>query len=150
MTIRRLFPLLFVAMAAVALVPERASAQCWSCGVCRFDSNEEDPEACTGRIQGSPLGFMNCHSEAPCRCELNVYDYGDCLDRADAAATTAETVQLQATLAAIRARKSIPADGPFVYLKQGTDFVVRRKCDRAEMGRVAIAEVHSALIVVGG
>lgn len=50
----------------------------------------------------------------------------------------------------IRARKSIPADGPFVYLKQGTDFVVRRKCDRAEMGRVAIAEVHSALIVVGG
>lgn len=34
MTIRRLFSLLFVAVTATALGPERASAQCWYCGEC--------------------------------------------------------------------------------------------------------------------
>ena len=75
-------------------------------------------------------------------------DFGLCLPVAGA--TDAETVQLEETLAAIKERRSIPADGPFAYLKQGEDFVVRRKCDGTEMGRVAIAEVGSVRIGVGG
>ena len=34
MKIRKLFPLLFVAVAATVLAPERASAQCWYCDDC--------------------------------------------------------------------------------------------------------------------
>ena len=150
MTIRKLFPLPFVAAVAVAMSPERVAAQCWRCDTCSFPSTEPVPQMCVARLQGHPVGWKNCHSDRQCACELRFEDIGFCLDRTDATGMAAEAVQLKGTLAAIRELKPIPADGPFVYLKQGADFVVRRKCDGAEMGRVAIAEVRSGAIVVGG
>ena len=62
----------------------------------------------------------------------------------------AETEQLKETLAAIKTGRSISADGPFVYLRQGADYVVRRRCDAAEVGRVAIADVRPIPVVGAG
>ena len=150
MTIRKLFPLLFVAVAAVVLTPETASAQCWSCGTCNWQSHESpDPSSCDGRLYGEPLGFTNCHEDAPCECELKIQDYGFCFP-GSAGSAAAETEQLKKTLAAIRAGRSISADGPFVYLRQGADYVVRRRCDAAEMGRVAVADIRPVPVVGAG
>ena len=149
MTIRKLFPLLFVAVAAAVLMPETASAQCWWCGVCTWDSDERNPKSCTGRTHGFPVGFTNCHEDAPCACRLDPRDFGICLPW-EAETAAAETEQLKKTLAAIRAGRSISADGPFVYLRQGADYVVRRRCDAAEVGRVAAADLRPVPVVGAG
>ena len=141
MTIRNLFPLLFVAVAAVALGPERAAAQCWYCGPCAFPPEVSDPAMCYGYFT-APIGFTNCsHGEAVCDCAVS--NFGFCFGPRGSAATAAEATQLEETLAAIRARRPIPADGPFFFARRGDDFVVRRKCDAVEVGRVAVAEVRT-------
>ena len=150
MTIRKLFPLLFVAVAAVVLMPETASAQCWWCDTCHWESNEAEPVGCMGRTQGFPIGFHNCNEPSPCACWLDPRDFGFCWDPEAAGTAAAETEQLKKTLAAIRAGRSISADGPFVYLRQGADYVVRRRCDAAEMGRMAVADVRPVPIVGAG
>lgn len=139
MTIRRLFPLLFVAVTATALGPERASAQCWYCGECAFEPEVPDPGMCIGYLT-APIGYTNCsHGEKVCDCSVS--NFGFCWGPRDAASTAAEEAQLEETLAAIRASRPIPADGPFFYARQGEDFVVRRKCDAVELARVAAADV---------
>ena len=150
MTIRKLFPLLLVAVAAVVLMPEAASAQCWWCGGCNWESDEDwAPSSCHGRTQGSPMGYTNCHEDAPCSCRIWLAGWGVCLPwKFETAA--AETEQLKETLAAIRAGRSISADGPFVYLRQGADYVVRRRCDASEMARVAVADIRPVPIVAAG
>ena len=151
MTIRKLFPLLFVAVAAVVLAPEPASAQCWWCDECNWGShNSQDPSSCRGRIQGSPLGYTNCHENAPCVCRLDIRDYGFCLNPEAGGTAAAESEELKETLAAIMAGRSISADGPFFYMRQGADYVVRRRCDAAEMGRVAVADIQPVSIVGAG
>ena len=139
MTIRNLFPLLFVAVAAVALGPERASAQCWYCGECAFTPEVSDPRMCYGYFT-SPIGYTNCvHGEKACDCKA--VNFGFCFGPRNAAATAAEAEELEETLAAIRAGRPISADGLFFYARRGEDFIVRRKCDAVVMGRVAVAEV---------
>ena len=150
MTIRKLFPLLLVAAAALVLMPEKASAQCWRCDTCHWESNERNPKSCHGRTQGFPLGYTNCNEPAPCACWLDTRDFGICLLPWEGGTAAAETEQLKETLAAIRAGRSISADGPFVYLRQGADYVVRRRCDAAEVGRVAIADIRPVPIVGAG
>lgn len=151
MTIRKLFPLLFVAVAAAVLMPETASAQCWWCDKCHWRShNSPRPSSCWGRLQGQPLGYTNCYEDAPCVCRVEIKDYGFCLNPEAAGTAAAETEQLKETLAAIKAGRSIPADGPFVYLRQGTDYVVMRRCGADEVGRVAVAEVSPVPIVGAG
>lgn len=143
MTIRKLFPLLFVAIAAAALLPERASAQlCWYCDECDWD-----PEGtiCRGySVNNSPIiGYLSCSGPEFCTCQRKtpgicyVPEYG--MDEA------AEREKLDESLAAIKAGRSIPADGPFFYVSSGGDLVVRRKCDTAEVARVAVAEVTPVL-----
>ena len=57
MKIRNLFPLLLVAMAAVATMPERASAQgCWYCDKCWWGGGEVG-ESCVLMIPGPLSGF---------------------------------------------------------------------------------------------
>ncbi len=151
MTIRKLFPLLLVAAAAVVLMPEPASAQCWSCDVCNWkEHNSPDPSSCYGRLYGEPLGYTNCHEDAPCECEVRIEDYGFCWGGAAVGSAAEEAEQLKEALAAISAGRSISADGPFIYLRQGADYVVRRRCDAAEMGRVAVAEVQPVPVVGAG
>ena len=147
MTIRKLFPLLFAAVAAVVLMPETASAQCWWCDTCHWNATSPKPRSCWGRLQGEPLGYTNCYEDAPCVCRVEIRDYGFCLDREAAGNAAVEAEQLKKTLAAIKAGRSIPADGPFVYLRQGADYVVMRRCDALEVGRVAVAEVPPVHIV---
>lgn len=149
MTIRKLFPLLFVAVAAAVLMPGKAAAQCWRCDTCHWESDEPNPKSCVGRIQGFPFGFTNCNEPAPCVCWLDPRDFGICAPW-EAETAAAETEQLEQTLAAIRAGRSISADGPFVYVRQGADYVVRRRCDAAEMGRVAVADVRPVPVVGAG
>ena len=142
MTTRKLFPLLFVAIAAAALLPERASAQvCWYCGDCPFGSGE----MCYGySFHDEPiLGYLNCGHPEFCRCERS--NPGLCWVIELGMDEGAEQEQLDETLAAIKAGRSIPADGPFFYVSSGRDLVVRRKCDAEEVARLAAAEVDPVL-----
>lgn len=148
MTIRNLFPLLFVALAAAALGPEKAAAQCWYCGECAFPPEVPNPRMCYGYFT-SPVGLTNCiHGKKACDCVATAP--GKCFDSDNAAATVTEADELEETLAAIRAGRPISANGLFFYARRGEDFVVRRKCDAVEMGRVAVAEVGTPSAAVVG
>jgi len=93
------------------------------------------------------LGYLDCHQDAECECDS--WNIAWCEDLRELAVGELEA-ELSETLAAIKANNSIPADGRFFYVKRGTEFVVRSKCDGAEMARLAIAEVESAPTLVGG
>lgn len=148
MTIRTLFSLLLVAVAAAVLGPEKAAAQCWYCGTCAFPPEVSDPRMCIG-YTNFPIGYTNCsHGEKVCDCSVS--NFGFCLGPRDAAATAAEEAQLEETLAAIKSGRPIPADGPFFYGRRGEDYVVRRKCDAVEMARVAVADVGTRPDVAAG
>ena len=142
MTIRKLFPLLFVAVAAVVLMPEPASAQCWRCDECFWRPGSPFLLSCHGAIvMGPVLGYTDCHENTPCVCHLYRNQIGICGIEENRETAAAQTEQLKKALAAIKAGQSISADGPFIYLRQGADYVVRRRCDAEEMGRVAVADV---------
>ena len=152
MRIRKLFPLTFVAVFTVALLPDWAAGQdepivsnCMRCVYsCPFPSDEPGGgRTCRGEERGFLLGFTNCkQSDEPCTCEAE--NFGVCFPPQLSAAEQA--AELTETLAAIRAGESIRSDGLFFYARQGADFVVRRKCGAVEMARVAIADVESAPI----
>ena len=153
MTIRKLFPVLFVAVFAVAAWTGEAAGQkvssCMRCGECPFESGESGgTEICMGAepiLPWFPVGHVDCtNGEETCTCDLGE-DYGLCYELAQLSAEEQEA-QLAETLASMRAGESIPADGLFFYVRKGTDFVVRRKCDATEVGRVAIADAGSAQI----
>ncbi len=152
MTIRKLLSLLFAAVAAVVLVPETASAQCWRCDYCLWGPNDSpDAMSCHGTIIVGPvLGFTNCHEIARCVCRMRIQDLGICGIGENGETAAVESEQLKRTLAAIKAGRSISADGPFVYLRQGSDYVVRRRCDAEEIGRVAVADVQPVPVVGAG
>ena len=142
MTTRKLFPLLFVAIAAAALLPERASAQlCWYCDECPFGSGD----MCNGySVNAQPiLGYLNCGGPEFCTCKRS--NLGICWEIEAGMEEAAEKEQLDETLAAIKAGRSIPADGPFFYVSSGGDLVVRRKCNTEEVARLAAAEVGPVL-----
>lgn len=147
MTIRKLSPLLFVAVVAVAMLPERASAQCWYCDDCWWG---EHGRSCVMIFPSPLIGFADCHQDAPCHCYTLLEDVGFCYASGTAAETAEYETELAETLAAIRANRSIPADGSFFYAKRGSEFVVRRKCDVAEVGRVAISEVEPVSVLAAG
>ena len=144
MTIRRLFPLLFAAVATAVLVPERASAQCWYCDECWLGPKGT---TCVLMVPTPPEGITECIQVMECWCFP--WKSGNCLPTT-AAGRTALEAELGETLAAIRANEPIPADGRVFYVKRGADFVIRRKCDAAEVGRLAIAEVEAPPVVGGG
>ena len=153
MTIRKLFPLLLVAVAAAILSPERGSAQegemCWKCDQCAFDP---DPSStmCVGLpLNNNPvIGATRCSHPSFCECRSR--SIGFCFQPETAADSQTRQHLLEETLAAIRVGKSIPADGPFFYVRRGMNLVVRSKCDRTEAARVAVAEVARTPTVVGG
>ena len=91
-----------------------------------------------------PIGLTECEQADVCQCEAK--KLGRCGGFLQLSAEEQDT-RLKVTLAAIRTGESIPADGLFFYLRQGADFVVHRKCDAAEVARVAIADVESASIL---
>ena len=151
MRIRNLILCLFVAMFAVAAWTEKASAQCWNC---RPDScNWGVGPGCVMTIPRTE-GYDDC-SDRPigifCRCKT-LDGGGECVPPPDddprVAAAKMES-ELSETVLAIKAGVPIPADGSFVYIRRGTDLVVRRRCDMAEVARVAIAEVELARTLAG-
>jgi len=147
---RHLFPLLLVAVAAAVLVPERATAQnCWRCMQCPFDPTP-GARMCTGfSLNDEPVvGATRCAGPAFCTCILR--SIGFCDGRESMADSQAERQLLEGTLAAIREGRSISADAPFFYVRSGADFVVRSKCDLAEVARLAVAEVNRPRTVVAG
>jgi len=156
MTIRKLFPLVFVAVFGVALLPDWASGQiepvvsdCVICvDECPFDSDQRNGgRTCRGANTSLPVGNTNCEQgEEVCTCDTS----GIGLCNAPQLSAVEQDARLTETLAAVRTGKSIPADGLFFYVRRGVDFVVRRKCDGVEMARVAIADVESAPVLGGG
>lgn len=159
MKIRNLFPLLLVAVAAVASLPDQMSAQvvwisdCYVCGTCAWPSGRPDAGAmCMGRIPAFGIGWKQCsQGEEICTCRTSQIGWcsGPCLPCGDPDEQTAELTEslVSETLAAIKAGESIPADGPYFYARRGAEFVVRRKCDAAEVVRVAVAKVASTPIL---
>lgn len=150
MKIRNLFPLLLVAVAAVGAMPERASAQgCWICYKCQWGGGDVG-KSCLLLIPFPVIGYRNCHQDAPCHCYTKPEDFGFCHLPLGAAETAEYETELAETLAAIRANRTIPADGSFFFAKRGSELVVRRKCDVAEVGRVAISEVEPVPVLGAG
>ena len=84
MTTRRLFPLLFVAVAAAASLPNQTSAQniwvsdCYVCGTCAWPSGRPDAGAmCMGREPAFGIGWHQCsQGEEVCTCRT--YQIGFC------------------------------------------------------------------------
>ena len=156
MTIRKMFPVLFVAVMAVAMWPETASAQissCMMCAPCPFESNRPNlGEICRGAdpiLPWLPIGRIDCsNGEEFCTCDLGP-DYGWCYDQAHLSAEE-QGAKLAESLESMRTGETIPADGLFFYVRRGADYVVRRKCDAAEVARVAIADAGSAATLGGG
>ena len=150
MTIRNLFPLLFVAVAAVALAPERASAQCWYCGDLRVHAGSSRPgNVHTGT--SPPRSASRTVSTAKRRATAKAVNFGFCFGPRNAArhgsgSGGARGRRWQPSEQAGRFRPS----GLFFYARRGEDFVVRRKCDAVEMGRVAVAEVETQSAAVVG
>lgn len=151
MKIRKLFPLLLVAVAAAALVPEGGSAQapCWYCDKCAYGPQGK---SCFGySVNEAPVwGYSRCITPSQCQCWHHILDTTLCRRSAASAEEVPETELLRETLAAIIEGGSIPGDGPFFYVRSGADVVVRNKCDLAEVARVAAAEVKRPLMVVAG
>ena len=147
MTIRRLLPLMLVALGATVFTPERASAQCWYCDDCWLG---DKGETCVLMIPFPLIGFTDCLQTGQCDCTTDVRDFGFCFSSDTAAETAEYETELAETMAAIRTSKSIPSDGSFFFARQGADFVIRRKCDVAEVGRVAVSEVESVPVAGAG
>ena len=152
MTIRKLLPLLFLAMVVPAAMPERALAQggqeggCVTCTHCAFATWGD---MCRLIFPGEiAVGWTNCAQRSFCSCDLE--DIWLCFPIQDAAAAAEQDELLASTMAAIGAGESIPADGPFFYLRRGAEFVIRRKCDAAEVGRVAVEDVEPEFIPAVG
>ena len=152
MRIRNLILCLFAAMCVVAAATERASAQCWNC----------KPERCmwgsgSGCVMDFPVtnGYDSCYDfpvNGRCSCFTGP-DGGDCVPPPDGDPSLAAAkmeAELSETVVAIKAGQSIPAKGSFVYVSKGPDLVVRRRCDMAEVARVAIAEVEPVRTLAGG
>lgn len=145
MRIRKLFPLLLVAVAAAVLAPERASAQCWYCDDCWLGPTGT---TCVMLIPSPIVGIDYCDQAGPCDCQPG--GLGFCFGPSTAAEEAEYETELAETVAAIKANRSIPSDGRFFYARQGAEFVVRRKCDVAEVGRVAIAEIETVPVLGAG
>ena len=145
MTIRKLFPLLLVAVAAAVLVPERASAQCWYCDECWLGPTGT---TCVMELPGPVIGNDDCDQTAECKCEIG--GIGFCFPPSTAAEQAEYETELAETVAAIKANRSIPSDGRFFYVRRGAEFVVRSKCDVAEVDRVAIAEIETVPVLGAG
>ena len=147
MTIRKLFPLLFAAVAAAVLAPEGASAQCWYCDDCCFGTGN----MCHGDL-GAVTGDAFCHAirvGPNCICGSN--QPGRCFpDGDEQTAIVDEEGELTETIAALKAGKSIPADGFFFYVTRGDQLVIRRKCDVLEVARLEIAELEASTMMAGG
>ena len=149
MRIQNLILGLFVAMFAMAASTERASAQCWSCKLdgCMWG----DGPGCVMTFPSTD-GFGNCIDSEDCDI-CYTEDEGNCLATQDEDPNVAAAkmeAELSETVVAIKAGESVPAEGSFVYVSRGPDLVVRRRCDMAEVARVAIAEVQPARILAGG
>ncbi len=156
MAIRELFTVLsLVAMFAVVFSPERGSGQlssCVKCDECPFESDQPDGgEMCWGAdplIPTLPIGRADCtHGDEVCTCEARGLMW--CYEQKSQLTPEEQDIRLGEVLAAITAGRSIPADGLFFYMRRGSDFVVRRKCDAAEVARLAIAAVQSAPVLLG-
>ena len=152
MRIRNLILCLFAAMCAMAASTERASAQCWNCQPSRCMWSDFGP----GCMMAIPMaeGYNDCEDypvSTTCHCSPRMGP-GDCVPPQDGdpnvAAAKMES-ELSETLLAIKAGDPIPSDGSFVYVSRGPDLVVRRKCDMAEIARVAIADVQPARTLAG-
>lgn len=154
MTIRRLAPVLSLTMFAVVLLPGRGFAQktsgissCLNCGECAFESDQPDGgEMCIG-VEAPrpflPFGWGECsQGEEVCTCQLGEKLIW-CYEQQTQLSPEEQDIRLAEVLAAIRFGRSIEADGLFFYVRRGTDFVVRRKCDAVEVARVAISEIES-------
>ena len=142
MRIRKLLPLLFLAAAIVVSPPERVFAQdgqggCAACTHCAF---ADWGNMCRLIFPGEiTVGSTNCVQREFCSCYLE--DIWFCFPSEDVAAAAEQGKLLASTVAAMQAGEAIPADGPFFYLRRGAEFVIRRKCDAAEVGRVAVEDV---------
>lgn len=93
------------------------------------------------------FGFTNCKQQEFCTCDPG--KLGECFPAQNLAAADLEEL-VAGTVAAIQAGEAIPADGPFFCLRRGAEFVIRRRCDAAEVGRVAVADVEPAPTLARG
>ena len=138
MTIRKMFPLLAVAMVAAASSPADVAGQISSCMRCvdsPFKPDPDDPDNNSTICQGWYSGRTECAQQGTPDYHLCLVYGPRCWDDVFAAAD--ETAVEFAKLGQI-----LPDDGDHFVLTQGDDLVVMRKCG-AEIARLAISEVRS-------
>ncbi len=149
MRIRKLLPLLFLAAVIVASLPERVSAQRGGCSACTHCAFADWGDMCRLIFPGEiTVGWTNCAQREFCSCYLE--DIWLCFPSEDLAAAAKQEKLLASTISAIKAGEAIPADGAFFYLRRGAEFVIRRRCDAAEVGRVAVGDVEPAPTLARG
>ena len=134
MTIRRLFPLLAVAVGAVASSPAVVAGQISSCWLCEESPSQPDNESeiCVGWYWGkhdcAQIGSPDFHICDP---------YGGwCWDGLLAAAD-------EVAVESVRVGELLSAEGDHLVLTEGDDIVVMRKCG-AEIARFAMSELKSS------
>jgi len=144
MTIRRLFPLLAVAVVAVASSPADVAGQISSCWVCVKSIFQPDNNSTI--CQGWYSGTEHCAQAGSPDFHLCL-DYGGPCD--DGVFAAGDDVAVESVLAG----QMLPVDGGHFVMTERDDIVIMRKCG-AVIVRFAMSELksggdHAAPLAVG-
>lgn len=135
MTIRRMFPLLAVAVVAVASWPERAAAQIGDCMHCDWSPFGPWPsQICVGDY----VGWENCSQQGN-------NDYHWCRPYGDPCEILLDDAGEQLAISMVMAEEMLPADGDYFFVLDGQERVVMRKCDGTLVARVPLDTKRHAI-----
>lgn len=134
MSIRRMFPVLFVAVFAVAAWPGEAAGQVSSCWLCT--GSEFQPDNGSTVCRSWYWGADDCvhrGSEHFHWCDLGPdFCFDDVFSAAD-----------EMAVEGVRAGQLLPMEGDYVVLTEADDIVILRRCG-AEVARFAVSELKAA------
>ena len=130
MMIRKLLPLLAVAMVAAASSPAPATGQISSCFLC--DDSPFQPDNGSEICVGWYWGAAHCAQAGTPDFHLCLPYGGFCSDDVFVAAD-------EMAVESVRAGQALPIDGDHLVLTEGDDIVVKRKCG-AEIARFAMSD----------
>ena len=144
MTIRKMFPVLFVAMFAVGYAPAEVAGQISSCAICKVSDFQPDNGStiCVGWYWGSAY----CAQQGTPDFHLCLL-YGEfCWDDVFAAAD-------ERAVESLREGQIPPIEGDHLILTEGDDILVMRKCGaviaRFAMSELWAADEHADLVASG-
>ena len=144
MTIRKMFPVLFVAMFAVGYAPAEVAGQISSCAIC--EKSDFQPGNGSTICVGSYSGRKHCAQQGDADFHLCLAYGESCWDDVFAAAD-------EMAVESLRKGKMLPIEGDHLILTEGDDILVMRKCGaviaRFAMSELQDADEHAGLLASG-